>query len=227
MANRIQLSDDAIRELYVEQKLSARQISRLAGCSEMGIHHRLNKLGVEKRSISEGVYVRCNPGGDPFAFKMPLTAEDWRLFGAGLGLYWGEGTKASTSSVRIANTDPRLLRAFMDFMQRFFSMGREKAKAHIQLFTDIDVTEASGFWREQLGLEARQFTKPIVTPSGSMGTHRNKSRYGVATLHYQNTKLRNLLIGELAGFARAYGPSMQLTVPRQPLNDAALASKKQ
>ncbi len=225
MAARIKLSDDTIRELYVEQKLSAKQIARLAGCSDTGICHRLTKMGIEKRSVSEGVYVRNNPNGDPFKFRMPLTAEDWQLFGLGLGLYWGEGSKRAKSNVRIGNTDPRLLKAFMAFMERFFCMGPEKARAHVQMFNDMDVEVTARFLMEELGLSEEQFTKPIMTLSDSMGTHNNKSKYGVASVGYYNTKLRELVLRELAVVAWEFGKPQELTIPREMVKYRAIARK--
>ena len=39
------------------------------------------------------------------------------LFGLGIGIYWGEGTKVdSISSLRVANSDPGILRSFTGFV---------------------------------------------------------------------------------------------------------------
>lgn len=225
MAARIQLSDDAIREFYVEQKLSARRIAQLAGCSPTGINHRLVKMGIEKRSISEAIYTLKNPKGNPFSWRMPLTTEDWQLFGMGLGLYWGEGNKTNKQAIRICNTDPRLLKAFMDFMNKFFGMGPEKVRAHVQMFNDMDIGETASFWRRQLGIGEEQFGKPVMTISDSMGTHNRKSKYGVCTLRYQNTKLAALVQRELAYFARGYGVAVELTIPREMVKYRPIAQK--
>lgn len=225
MSKRMPISNEAIRELYVEQKLSVKQIADLIGCSEGGIYERLKKMEIPRRSVSEAIYVRHNPDGDPFKWQMPLTAEDWQLFGMGLGLYWGEGNKRNRQAIRICNTDPRLLKAFMDFMSRFFCMGPEKAKAHVQMFNDMDIEETATFWREQLGMTEEQFAKPLMTISDSMGTHNNKSKYGVCSLRYQNTKLTALVQRELAYFAREYGIAQELTIPREMVKYRPIARK--
>lgn len=225
MSRRILVSDEAIRELYVEQKLSVRQIAELARCSQNAIRDHLKKMGVERRSVSEAIYALKNPDGDPFKWRMPLTAEEWQLFGMGLGLYWGEGNKRNKQAIRICNTDSRLLKAFMDFMEKFFCMGPEKAKAHVQMFNDMDVEETAEFWRNELGLSEEQFGKPMMTISNSMGTHNNKSKYGVCSLYYQNTKLTALVQRELAYFAGGYGIARELTVPREMVRYRPIARK--
>jgi hypothetical protein len=209
----------------VEQRLSAMQIARLAGCSHTTIEDHLQKMGIERRSISEAIYARRNPDGDPFKFRMPLTAEEWRLFGLGLGLYWGEGNKASKQMVRINNTDPRLLKAFMDFMEKFFCVKKEKLRLQIQIFDDIDIDEAIDFWTRELGVSREKFYQPIITKSDSIGTHNNKSRYGVVALVYSNIKLRNQLMGELSSLAQEYGDAVELTVPRDLFKYRPIAQK--
>ena len=214
MNRSIFISEEELRDLYEIKKLSAMQIAKSIGCSATGINHLLSKYRIEKRSLSEAIYVLSNPDGDPFSFRQPETAEEWQLYGMGLGLYWGEGNKANHAAVKISNTDPRMLKAFMDFMERFFLIGRNKIRIQIQVFTDIDIALAIAFWARELDVEHHQFNKPIITPSDSMGTHRNKSKYGVVAIIYTNTKLRKLFGEKLAEYARGYGEPQELTVPR-------------
>ena len=150
---------------------------------------------IEKRSISDAVYARCNPNGDPFKFFAPITPEDFRLFGLGVGLYWGEGTKADKNQVRLGNSDPKLILAFMKFLKRFFGIDKNNFKFHLHTFSDIDTKEAMDFWKKELGVGVSQFYKPTVTRSGKLGTYRKKSRYGVITVHFSNTKLRDIMVG--------------------------------
>ena len=81
----------------------------------------------------------------------------------------------------------------MKFMMRFFSVQKDDFRFGLQIFTDIDTEEALRFWTRELKVKKNQFSKVIVTISGSIGTYRKKSEHGVATLHYNNTKVRALL----------------------------------
>ena len=63
----------------------------MLNCSEHKINYWLNKYGITKRNISDAIYLKYNPKGDPFRFILPKNKKDERLFGLGLGLYWGGG----------------------------------------------------------------------------------------------------------------------------------------
>jgi hypothetical protein len=162
----------------------------------------MNKYDMKRRSWSEATYVKRNPHGDPFLFRRPRTVEEHKLLSLGLGLYWGEGTKASPSTIRLGNSDPRLVQVFMKFLIKIFGVKRGDLHFGLQIFTDIDPQEALDFWVKMLKVNKAQFQKPVVTISGSIGTYRKKSQYGVVTLHYNNKKARDLLMGMLADVAQ-------------------------
>jgi hypothetical protein len=112
-------------------------------------------------------------------------------------LYWGEGTKADRGSVRLGNSDPGIIKKFMEFLIEIFNVKREDFKFGLQLFNDINKQEAMDFWTKSLRINERQFYKVTVSPSVSQGTYRKKARYGVLTVYYHNKKLRDLLVGLL------------------------------
>jgi hypothetical protein len=157
----------------------------------------MNKFGIERRPISEAIYQKHNPNGDPFKIKPIETIEDARLHGLGIGLYWGEGNKKNKYSVRLGNTDPMLLQSFIDFLVTLYGVSKENMRFGLQLFSDINPDEALIYWTKRLGIKPSQFYKITVTISGSLGTYRQKSQYGVVTVYYHNKKLRDILVGML------------------------------
>lgn len=179
-----------------------KDISRIFHCSSSKIKYWMMKYGIEIRSISEAIYLKNNPDGDPFDFKEPKNIDGAILFGLGIGLYWGEGTKASKDSVRLGNTDPNLIKKFIEFLIRFFSIKKEDLKFGLQIFTDINIDKALNFWIKELGVNRNQFYKPTVTISGSIGSYKKKSEFGVLQVLYHNKKLRNLLYNKLADVAQ-------------------------
>ncbi len=167
-------------------------------CSVNKVQYWLTKYAIPRRSIGDAIYQWHNPDGDPFLYDPPRTAADHALFGMGIGLYWGEGTKANLGAVRLGNTDPALLATFLAFLIRFFRIRKEDCRFGLQIFTDIDPDEALDFWIKRLKIHRRQFYKVTITLSGSIGTYRRKSRYGVLTIYYSNKKLRDALVALLA-----------------------------
>ncbi len=169
-------------------------IATILRCSLHTISYWMEKYQIPRRTHSDATYVKKNPNGDPFHFNEPKTPDEAKLFGLGIGLYWGEGTKASHSSVRLGNTDPALIEIFIKFLLKIFGIRKEDLKFGLQLFNDIDPGEALDFWVKKLNIEKDQINKPIITKSGSIGTYRKKSQYGVMTVMYHNKKLRDLLV---------------------------------
>ena len=191
------LDESTLREMYTCNTMSSAEIATDLGCSVSKVNYWLAKYRIPKRSIGDAVYARHNPGGDPFQVMTVDTLEKAELYGMGIGLYWGEGTKANIHSVRLGNTDATLLRMFMRFLIELYGVDKADMKFGLQIFTDIDQQEALTYWCKALGVNRGQFYKVHVTRSGSIGTYRHKSNYGVVTMYYHNTRLRDILVSAL------------------------------
>jgi hypothetical protein len=191
------ISENSLRHLYEEEKLSMQEIAKRLGFSLNKINYWMKKYGIQSRSISEGVYLKCNPDGDPFKIQIPKSLQDAMLYGLGLGLYWGEGTKSNKHSIRLGNTDPRLVKSFIFFLEKIYGVKRSKLQFGLQVFSDMSPQKALNFWRVALGAEKEQFFKVIVTPSRGKGTYKRKIQHGVLTVYCNNRKLRDILCGEI------------------------------
>lgn len=178
------------------------EIAGLLHCSLHKVQYWMQVHQITRRSISDAIYLKNNPNGDPFCFHPPRTTKEAFLYGLGMGLYWGEGTKANLSEVRLGNTDPGIIEAFIDFLEQSFGIRKEDCRFGLQIFTDIDPEEALDFWSKKLRIKRSQFYRPVVTISGSIGNYRKKSKYGVLTVMYHNKRLRDLLVSKLAVVAQ-------------------------
>jgi len=182
---------------YIKESKSMEDISKILDCSLNKVKYWMVKYGIKRRSISEAVYLKNNPDGDPFKFKKPSNLKEAELFGVGIGLYWGEGTKASKDSVRLGNTDPKLIKKFIEFLIKFFGIEKEDLRFGLQIFTDTNVESVLSFWIKELKVGRSQFYKPTVTISGSIGSYKKRSEFGVLQVLYHNKKLRDLLFNKL------------------------------
>lgn len=191
------ISKQFLFETYVQGRLSTSQVAKMCNCSENKVNYWLKKHFIPKRSISEATYARLNPNGDPFAFKKPNTDKGWFLYGLGLGLFWGEGNKVNKNSVRLGNTDPDLILQFLSLLKIIYNIDEKKLRFGLQLFTDISKEKALNYWCEKLSVSKTQFQKVVVTKSVKRGTYRKKSEYGVLTVYFSNTKLRDTIISAI------------------------------
>jgi hypothetical protein len=174
-----------------------KEMADMFGCSLHKVAYWMEKFKISRRARSEATYVKRNPAGDPFIFSRPTSVVGAELMGLGLGLYWGEGTKANKNSVRLGNTDPALVKIFIKFLRDICGIDEKKLRFGLQIFSDMNPTEALNFWARKLGSDKSRFQKPIITPSRGKGTYRRKTRHGVLTVYFNNKKLREVLIREL------------------------------
>lgn len=184
---------DILVQLYKNEKLSVLSISRLLHCSQNKINYWMTKYSIVKRSISDAIYQLKNPLGDPFKLRFPKTHKEAILYGMGLGLFWGEGTKRGKGGMRITNSDPKMLRKFIEFSEKFLSIDKKRLKFSLLIFNDILQEEALLFWQNELSVERSQFYKTVVVKVRGEGTYKYKSRYGVVVLQFNNTRLKELM----------------------------------
>lgn len=185
-----------LENLYLKDKKSVFEVAKLLDCSENKVNYWLKKYKICKRSISDAIYVKKNPKGDPFKINENLTKKEEKLLGLGIGLYWGEGNKKNKVSIRLGNTDPALIRNFIDFLVKICGVKKDDINFNLLIFSDIEPIEAKEFWVRELKINPSQIRGKItVIKSGSIGTYRQKSKYGVLILQYHNRKLRDIICG--------------------------------
>jgi len=186
---------ELLKKLYLADGLSVSVISKKYNCSQGKVNYWLKKYSIPKRTISEAVYLQNNPKGNPFTVCIPKSNEDWFLYGMGIGLYWGEGNKMNNHAVRLGNTDPDLLKKFLNFLFYFYKIEKTRLRFGLQIFTDIDPEIAKKYWCKKLSINNNQFQKVVVSESlHKKGTYRKKSKYGVLTIYFSNTKLRDIIV---------------------------------
>ena len=186
-----------LEELYLEKQLSMSDIAHIHNVSVHKVSYWLKKHNITARTRSDANYIKSNPNGDPFSIIEIKTLDEARLFGEGIGLYWGEGTKSDTYNVRLGNTDAHLIKRFLEFLIVIYRIDQQKLRFSIQTFNDTDIAEVEKYWQQVLGYPKTQFNKTIVTKSNTIGNYKRKSKYGVLTVYFSNVKLRNILVDSI------------------------------
>ena len=184
-----------LEKYYTDEKKSVAQIAKILHRGETTVNYWIRKHGIRKRNISEAVYLKNNPNGDPFEVIVPNNLYLAELKGFGLGLYWGEGNKKNKNSIKLGNTDPRLIKKFIEFLMKILGVKKKDLRFSLQVFSDICPQEAKKYWIDFLKVNPEQFSQKItVTESGKIGTYKEKNKHGVLIVYYHNTKLRNILV---------------------------------
>lgn len=106
------------------------------------------------------------------------------LFIAGLMLYWGEGDKTTKNQVRLANSDPELIRLYVAFLEKACRIPTSKIRLQIIIYPDIDEASNKRFWSFASGVPIEQFTKSTLIK----GRHKTKRlKYGVCNVVVSST----------------------------------------
>ena len=184
---------ELLENLYLIKKFSVAQIAVCLNCSQNKVNYWLAKYNIKKRNISDAIYQLRNPLGDPFRLNLPSSMQDAVLYGIGLGLYWGEGLKRGKGGMRLGNTDARLIKKFIEFLDKFFGIKKNNLKFGLQIFSDISSDTAINYWTKELGVHKDQFYKVVVSKVRGAGTYKYKSEYGVLMIYFNNTKLKALI----------------------------------
>jgi hypothetical protein len=131
-----------------------------------------------------------------------------RLHLAGCMLFWAEADK-HRNGVRLANSDPDLLRLFVAFLRRCYDADVSRIAVSCNLFADHleRQRQIEDFWLRTLGLPRSCLRKSIVNVYSkySQKKRRNKLPYGTCKVSYSDTAVVQSIYGaiqEYAGFDR-------------------------
>lgn len=190
------VSKKQLISLY-QSGFSANEIAEKLGVSSNKINYWLNKFEAPKRSLSEAIYLKQNPDGDPFCIKKNLTSEEKQLLGLGIGIYWGEGNKVSKSTMSISNSDPKIIEKFIEFLTKICQINTNKLRFNLQIFNDVDPERALKYWCKKLKVPQHKFKSVGVIPPQGKGTYKRKSEYGICIVAFNNIKLKQWIMDQL------------------------------
>lgn len=192
------MDENELRVQYVTNRKSMSEIATIQDCSVHKVQYWLMKYNIPRRNNSEATYAKRNGLVDPFKIVPIDNVERAALYGLGVGIYWGEGNKKNLNTVRVGNTDARLILVFVKFLVEICSIDSQRIRYGLQLFTDIDESRALDYWKKELNITRNQIM-PTVNRiiSGKIGTYKTKNQFGVMTVYVFNKKLRDWLVNQL------------------------------
>jgi hypothetical protein len=124
-------------------------------------------------------------------------------------LYWGEGLKAK-NNVGLGNTDPYLLKFFVDFLKEFFYVKNEEIAVRIQGYLDVNksIISIENFWLNHLGLNRSNIRRAQIDQRPRSSIHKGKARtvkYGVCRVIVHRTDIVQKIYGaiqEIGNFSK-------------------------
>lgn len=119
--------------------------------------------------------------------------EKWErspLFIVGLMLYAGEGDKTTRCHIRVSNSDFRIHRAFMGFMEKYLLFAREKFSFQVLGHEGDDREVLEGYWAEKLGVSREKFHKTQLVS----GKSKKRLQFGTCMTIINNTRAKYKLL---------------------------------
>lgn len=130
----------------------------------------------------------------------------------GAALYWGEGyknfnqKKAVYPYICLGNSDPKMIVAFIHFLERTLGITKDRIKAPIFIYPGIISDEAISYWQKLTGIPRENFRCQIALSRASQGKRpKNLLPYGTLQLRVSKRQEFFKIRGLMDGIIKAAG----------------------
>ena len=91
-------------------------------------------------------------------------------------IWWCEGTKARVDkrgrkslnkAIEVTNTDPKIIKIFVDYLREELKVPKDKIKGQVQIHEGDDKNEIENYWVRIAGISKDQLNKTIVRKIGN------------------------------------------------------------
>ena len=101
-------------------------------------------------------------------------------------IYWCEGSK-DTSSVRFTNSNPKLIRLFIDLLRKGYKVDEKKFRGLVHIHEYHDDAVQKKYWSNISGIPVGQFIKSYIKPHTAK--NQRESYPGCLAVYYYDAKL--------------------------------------
>jgi len=179
-----------VKFLY-KKLFSASEIAEKLKLSLNQVYDSLKRQRIKRRKSAEQNKIRFEKSPLSFKLKKNLTEKEKKLTVAALMLYHGEGAKTG-STVDFANSDPRPIKLFADFLLKVCQINKDRLKLYLYCFENQNVQILIRFWSRLLKVRKQNFTKPYIKKIETVS--KRKMLYGVIHVRYSDKRLLNQII---------------------------------
>jgi len=220
-----QLREQAIK-LRVEKQLSYTEIRKRLGVPKSTLSYWLREFPLSKKRILElrrRGWKKAEAKIERFRATMRKKRElkdreiynKYRkrfkklsrnaLFVAGLILYLGEGNKRAYTEIALANTDHKIIKFFIRWLNEFLKIPKEEMKAGLHLYENMDIEKEKEFWKNELGFQENQFYKPSIRKLKKASfSYKEPSRHGTCALYVSGVERKRELMMAIKAFLDYY-----------------------
>jgi hypothetical protein len=190
------ISKSTLSGWLFDMPLSPERIKELRDNSAERIENYRNTMRKKKEKRLEDVYIKV---------KIDFSTLSKReIILCGIFLYWGEGEKSTRSSISFANTDPAMLRFYLEWLKAL-NVPIQDIKAILHIYADMNESESIKFWSESLKLPISCFRKTQIKKSNLLDlSYKNGFGHGTCMIRYGKQDLKNYIAMSLKYFGDLY-----------------------
>lgn len=138
--------------------------------------------------------------------KILLPLKNREVFLIGLGLYWGEGTKCTMSSLSVSNTNPAIIKFYIYWLNKCLDFPVQKMTAYLHLYNDMDTEKEISYWSKILNIPKSQFPHPYIKKTSSKRiNYKGTFGHGTCNLRANGVPLTEKIFMNLKILADKYG----------------------
>ena len=135
-----------------ERQLKLRAVKNIgSGRERATLSNRLRRVGRENVAISEAKEL----------FEKHKNETNFIL---GIGLYWAEGSKR-TSSFQFMNSDPQMIKFMLYWVEKNLKVSKDSIFLRIHTHEDFKSEKYEDFWQEITKIDTKQFRKTVYKPN--------------------------------------------------------------
>lgn len=178
---KVNVSKSSLSLWLKNMPLSKERISQLRDKNPQRIERYRNTM-LEKRNKKMKIVL------NEVSLKIKKISKRDLLIG-GIFLYMGEGSKTTKGTTALTNTNPKILKLFIDWLY-LHEVPKDKIKIQLHLYEDMDIEKQILFWVKTLGISKKQFRKPHIKSTNSNSlSYKNQQGQGTCTVLYENVKM--------------------------------------
>lgn len=127
------------------------------------------------------------------------------LFIAGVVLYLCEGTKTDYSRIVLTNTDPKVIKFFIWWMNIFLDIPKNKIKVALHLYEGMNLEKEFNFWKNGLEISKGQFFKTSVRKlRKSSFSYGESFRHGTCKIYFGDAGKKREIMMAIQAFFDSY-----------------------
>lgn len=177
-----------VQNVKLSKKAQARILRRIGlGRLHAGQTKQRQVKNFEEKCLLEGQVLVSKVANEPQFSKIMCAM-----------LYWCEGNKSARGGVYFTNSDPNLIKKFLELLRASFDVDESKFHPCIHLHGYHDVRKQLDFWSKITNIPKKQFIKSYRKPN--TGKRIREGYQGCIGIRYHS----NGLARELMGIAKAF-----------------------